>query len=65
MRNWQTLRRTSSAGGQGEGRDSELGFAPAAFAGSPGVLEVAGWLAGRKELLGEKGAKEAVSKIIS
>lgn len=65
MRDWQTLGRTSSAGGQGEGRDRELGFAPAMFAGSPGVLEVAGWVAGGKELREEKGAKEAVPKTIS
>lgn len=56
MRTWQTLGRTSSAGGQGKGKDSELGFAPAASAGSPGVQDLAGWLAGGKELLREKGA---------
>lgn len=35
------------AGGQGEGRDDEPGFAPAVFAVQPGVLEVAGRQVGR------------------
>lgn len=65
MRTWQTLGRTSSAGNQGEGRDSKLGFAPAVFAGSTGVLEVTGWLAGwqvERSFSGRKGLKRQFPK---
>lgn len=54
------------AGGQGEGRDNEPGFAPAVFAAKPGVLGVACRQVERcKEASQEEGAKKAVFKTIS
>lgn len=49
------------AGGQVDGRDNELGFAPMMFADKPGVLEVARRQA-RRRFAGRRGLKRQYSK---